>query len=163
MKSSFKLLILFLSGWFLTACETDSCGCIVMDVGIEVAIADSEGNDLLDPSIEGYFSEQDINMYYEINGKLKTHASMSSGHLDDPDGFSIEQHENRYILFLSSNPTAGKKVVTILRIKDHPDIKLVTTVNGENGKRIEKIWYNDQLVWPVSGQGDYRRVTITLD
>lgn len=164
MKRSFYLACFFLTAWFLTGCDTDSCACVTYDLGIEVAIEDAAGNDLLDPSTEGYFSAQHIDMYYEINGKLKTHASMSSGQLDNPDGFTIGPHGDEYLLHLSSNPTPGKKVVTILRINDHPDIRLVTRVNGENGARIEKLWYNDQLIWPsTSGTMDLRKVTVTLE
>src|SRR5687767_12718539 len=113
----FNLVFFFLSGWFLTACDTDSCGCMIVNLGIEVAIEDASGNDLLNPSTEGYFAEQDIDMYYEIDGKLRTHSSMSSGQLDNPDGLTIGLNGTQYLLYLSSNPTAGKNVVTILRVK----------------------------------------------
>jgi hypothetical protein len=158
----FNLVFLFLSGWFLTACDTDSCGCVIYNLGIEVAIQDAAGNDLLNPSTEGYFTEQDIDMYYEINGKLKTHASMSSGQLDNPDGLTIWPDETRYLLSISSNPTAGRNVVTLIRIKDQPDIRLVAQVNGKNGRRVEKVWYKDQLVWSVDMQ-TAPLVTVVLD
>lgn len=164
MKRSFTLVFFFLTAWFLTACDTQSCGCIIYDLGIEVAIEDAAGNDLLNPSTDGYFEKQDIDMYYEIKGKLRTYASMNEGtQMDNPKGFIIRPDETRYYLYITSNPTAGNKVVTILRIKDHPDIRLVTRVNGKNGGRVEKIWYNDQLVWPVAGNNDFRRITITID
>jgi hypothetical protein len=163
MKCSFKLVFFFLTAWFLTACDTDSCACTIVDIGIEVSIEDAAGNDLLNPLTEGYFEKKDIDMYYEINGKLKTHASMSPGaQLNNPEGFTISPGD-RYHLNISSNPTAGNKVVTLLRIKDLPDIRLVTKVNGRNGSQVEKIWYKDQLVWPVPGNDSFRRVTITLD
>jgi hypothetical protein len=158
----FNLVFFFLSGWFLTACDTDSCGCVIYNLGIEVAIQDAAGNDLLNPSTEGYFTEQDIDMYYEINGKLKTHASMSSGQLDNPDGLTIWPDETRYLLSISSNPTAGRNVVTLIRIKDQPDIRLVAQVNGKNGRRVEKVWYKDQLVWSVDMQ-TAPLVTVVLD
>jgi hypothetical protein len=159
----FNLVFLFLSGWFLTACDPDSCGCTTMNLGIEVAIEDAMGNDLLDPSTERYFAEQDIDMYYEINGSLKTHASMAPGaQLDNPDGFEITSDGTRYLLGINSNPTPGKNVVTLVRIKDQPEIRLVTQVNGTNGSRIEKIWYKDQLVWSI-GMQTLPRVTVILD
>jgi hypothetical protein len=158
----FNLVFFLLSGWFLTGCDTDSCGCVTVNLGIELAIEDAAGNDLLNPSTEGYFTEQDIDLYYEINGKLETHASMSSGQLNNPDGLTIGSDGTRYLLGLSSNPTAGKKVVTLVRIKDKPDIRLVTQVNGDNGKRVEKIWYKDQLVWSMEMQ-IAPLVTVILD
>lgn len=159
----FTLVFFFLTSWLLTACDTNSCGCVTYDLNIEVTIEDAMGNDLLNPSTVGYFTEEDIDMYYEIDGKLKTHASMAPGaQLDNPEGFTIGSDGNRYLLSLSSNPTAGKKVVTILRIKDHQDIRLVTRVNGENGARVEKLWYNDQLVWSSDSQTS-PHVTVILD
>ncbi|CAN0513875.1 unnamed protein product, partial [Phaeothamnion confervicola] len=155
------LVVFFLTGWFFTACETQSCGCVNYDLGIEVVIEDAAGKDLLDPSTDGYFNEQNITMLYEIKGKLENYGSMVGG--DNPKGFTIYPNGDRYVLSLFSNPTAGSKVVTLLRIKDHPDVKLVTKVNGENGKRIEKIWYKDQLVWPVSKNDYSRTVTVTID
>jgi hypothetical protein len=164
MKRSFTLVFFFLTVWFLTGCETDSCGCTTYDLNIEVAIEDAAGNDLLDPSTKEYFEAQDIEMFYEIGGKLKTYASTNGGApADHPKGFAIRPGDTGYVLDIFSNPTAGKKVVTLLRINGHPDIKLVTQINGSNGKRIEKLWYNDQLIWPTSGAMGFRKVMVTLE
>lgn len=163
MKRFFRLAFFFLTGWFLTACDTESCACVTYDLGIDVSIEDSAGNDLLNPSTEGYFAERDIDMFYEIKGKLKTYASTVGGaQSDNPEGFFIRPGDTEYVLDIFSNPTPGKKVVTILRIKDHPDIRLVTQVNGENGAHVKKLWYNDQLVWS-SGTQTLRHVTIILE
>lgn len=165
MKRSFALAFFFLTVWFITGCDTSSCGCATYDLNIEVVIEDAAGNNLLDPSTANHFTEQDIDMFYEVKGKLRTYASMGSGQVDNPKGFDIglDQAQTQYLLYLSSNPTAGKKVVTILRIKDKPDIRLVTRVNGGDGARIEKVWYQDQLVWPVPGNEYSRRITVTID
>lgn len=164
MKRSFSLLFFFLTVWFFTACETDSCGCVTYDLDIEVAIQDAAGNDLLNPSTDGYFSEHDIDMFYEINGKHKTYASLASGaHLDNPKGFTIIPRDSRFVLSMMSNPTAGKKVVTLLRIKDHPDIKIVTKVVNRNGEKVKEVWYNDVLVWPGTDSTTGRLVEVTID
>ena len=134
-----------------------------MNTGIEVAFQNSAGNDLLNPATEGYLAKQDINMFYEIKGKLRTHASLAPGaQLDNPEGFTLNSNGTQYLLNISSNPTAGKEVVTILRIKNQPDIRLVTTVNGDGGSRIDKIWYKDQLVWSNDMQ-TFPSVTVVLD
>ncbi len=163
MKRFLMLLTFFLSTWFLTGCDEEKCECRIMNTGIEVAIQDAAGKNLLDPSTEGAFTRQDIKMFYEIKGKLKTHASLSSGvQLDNPEGFTISSTGTQYFLNITSNPTAGKEVVTILKIKDQPDVRLVTTIKGEGGSRIEKIWYKDQLVWSVDMQ-TFPHVTVVLD
>lgn len=163
MKRSSILLVLFLSGWFLTGCDEEKCECRIMNTGIEVAIQDAAGKNLLDPSTNGYFAKQDIKMFYEIKGKLRTHASLAPGaQLDNPEGFSIGSNGTQYFLNISSNPTPGKEVITILKIKDQADVRLITTVNGDGGSRIEKIWYKDQLVWSVDMQ-TFPRVTVVLD
>ena len=101
MKRSFTLAFFFLTAWFLTSCDTESCGCVTFDLGIEIAIEDATGNDLLNPSAEGHFTEQEIDMYYEVKGKLKTYASMSSGQLDNLEGFDIGLDGTRYVFILN--------------------------------------------------------------
>lgn len=158
MKRSLKLFLFLFTAWLLTMCDTNVCGCVIYDLGITVAIEDTDGNDLLDPTRESHLEEHDITLYHEIKGELRTYQSISKG-----EGLILETGGGHNHVFIRSNATAGNKVVTVLRVKDHPDIRIVTKVNGENGARVEKIWYKDQLVWPVAGNDGFRSITVTLE
>lgn len=159
MKRSLKLFFFLLTAWFLTMCDTNVCGCVQYDLDILIAIEDAGGNDLLDPTLEGHLEEGDIALYHEIKGELKKYEWNHEG-----KGIAFETGGEHNRIHINSNPTRGNKVVTVLRVQDHPDIRIVTKVNGENGARVEKIWYKDQLVWPVAGNTDgFRSITVTLE
>jgi hypothetical protein len=157
-------LFIFLIG-MLTGCSDQADCCINYDLGITVELQTADGADMLNPSTAGNITEQDIEMYYEIKGQLKTYSSLSNGAvLDNPKGFIVQSDGAKYFLHVFSNPTEGNDVVTLIRIKDRPEIRLVTKVKDDHGKRITELRYNDQLVWAntMSSQ-QYPVVTVKFD
>jgi len=157
-------LFVFLFG-ILSTCsdQTDCCTNIFLDVQVELQNAD--GADMLNPATPGYINDHDIEMYYEIDGKLETFVSINKGAiLDNPLGFAVQSDGTKNLLRVSSNPTEGNNVVTIIRIKDRPEIKLVTKVEDDHGRRITELRYNDQLIWAntMSSQ-QYPAVTVKFD
>lgn len=152
----------FLIG-FLSMCTDHSDCCINNDLDIAVELQNADGMDMLNPSTVGCLKEQDINVYYEIDGNLETYASLNEGAtLDHPEGFDVQTDGTKYYLYVFSNPTAGDNVVTFIMIEDRPEIRLVTKVNDDHGKQIKELWYNNQLVWSTSSQNS-PRVTVTVD
>jgi hypothetical protein len=149
----------------LSECSDQSDCCINHDLGITVELQNADGADMLNPSTAGNIKEQDIELYYEIKGQLKTYASLGNGAvLDNPKGFIVQSDGAKYFLHVFSNPTEGNNVVTLIRIKDRPEITLVTQVRDDHGKRITELRYNEQLVWAntMSSQ-QYPRVIVKFD
>jgi hypothetical protein len=155
---------IFLIG-ILSGCSDQSDCCTNYDLGITVELQNADGADMLNPSTAGNIQEQDIEMYYEVNGQLKTYASLSNGAvLDNPKGFIVQSDGSKYFLHVFSNPTEGDNVVTFIRIKERPEIKLVTKVEDDHGRRVTELRYNNQLVWAntMSSQ-QYPIVTVKFD
>src|SRR5688500_53091 len=104
----FIFLILILSG-----CDDQSDCCTNYDLGISVELQNANGLDMLNPSTAGNIKAQDIELYYEIKGELKTYASLSNwAVLDNPKGFDVQSDGTKYFLHVFSNPTPGNDVVT---------------------------------------------------
>ena len=161
-KPLIPALFIFLAGSLVMCSDQRDC-CTNNYLNIEVELQNIDGTDMLNPSTSGYIKKQDIELYYEINGNLETYVSLNEGAmLDNPEGFDMQSDGAKYFLQVFSNPTAGNNVITLIRIKDRAEIRLVTKVEDNHGRQITKLWYNDQLIWSTASQNS-PRVTIRVD
>lgn len=157
------MLFVFLLG-FLVSCSDQSDCCTNNDLNIEVELQHVDGTDMLNPSTAGHIPKQDIEVFYEIEGKFETYASLNEGaSLDNPEGFDVQSDGTKYYLHVFSNPTAGDHVVTLIMIKDRSEIRLITKVADDHGKQIKELWFNDQLVWSTPASQSSPRVTVKID
>lgn len=136
-----------------------------MMLSIEVKLQNADGSDLLNSLTPGFIAKKDISVFYEINGKLETYQSLNKGAiLDNPEGFVVQNDGTKYFLHVFSNPTTGNNVVTLIRIKDRPEIKLITKVEDNHGRQVTELRYNDQLVWSNSmSSKQYPIFTVKFD
>lgn len=133
------------------SCTEPSDCCINVMLSIDVELQNADGVDLLNSTTPGFIAKKDTRVYYEIRGKLETYRSLNTGAmLDNPEGFAIQNDGIKYFLHVFSNPTVGNNIVTLIRIKDRPEIRLVTKVESNHGKQVTELRYNDQLVWANS-------------
>ncbi|MHA7130287.1 hypothetical protein [Algoriphagus namhaensis] len=65
-----------------------------------ITVLDQQGNNLLNPNIEGSFKANEIKIFYEREGKME---EFFEGHLDMPRNFRIVSPEagNDYLLALA--------------------------------------------------------------
>ena len=163
----FSLVSLF----FLFACEKEDDDHFVVDFDIVLTIATNEGTDLLDPASTNAIKKDDIRIYYEIVGKRETYQSTAGDGvvLDNPSGFTLNPSDGspafnqKYFLTIISNPTVGK-ATTIIALAGKGEVKLIADVSKGNGyHRIDRISYNDNLVWPVPGNEGPKYVMAILD
>jgi hypothetical protein len=164
MKSPFIPVFFVCLASLLSGCTDQQDCCTHIDLSIDVELKNSSGADMLDPSTSGYIPKQDISVFYEVDGRLETYVSMNEGAvLDNPSGFMIIQPDG-YLLRIYGNPTPGKDVITLIRIKDRQEIRLVTNVEKNNGIQITELRYNDQLVWANTMSSQQSpRVTVVVD
>lgn len=126
------------------------------DTDICLSIVSPSGIDLLNPNSPNHIVKEDIEMYYDSDGKRETYASRCGGYLpDNPDGFTLGTSPTlggKYYLNIYSNDYVSDHSITVLTIKGSEDIKLVTEVVQTDGSiKIRKVWHNGILVWPYEG------------
>jgi hypothetical protein len=149
MKNFVKSLI-FSS--IIFSCDKNDA--INVDLDIFITLENQAGVDLLNPQSPNPIKEEGIKIFYEINGVRETYQSTNEGTiLDNPDGFTIYPPDGsfngNYYINLFSNPIEGI-ATTIIEVLGHNDIVLTTEVSGADGGRmIKKIWFNNDLVWPI--------------
>lgn len=162
MKNLVAPLLLIL---VLSSCSEQSDCCTNIELSINVEIQNANGADMLNPSTSGSISNLDIEVYYEIDGRFETYRSLNKGAiLDNPKGFDLQSKDTSYFLRVFSNPTPGNSVVTLIRIKDHPEVRLVTKVEDNHGRQVTELRYLDQLVWSnTMSSKQYPVVTVKFD
>jgi hypothetical protein len=89
--------------------------------------------------------------------------------LDNPSGFTLNPSDGspsfnqKYFLRIISNPTAGR-ATTIIELAGKGEIKLIADVSKGSGyHRIDKISYDDNLIWPVPGNEGPKYVRVILN
>jgi len=164
MKNAVVILVLLAC----FSCETSSNDAVVVDIRIDMTIEDRQGNDLLNPETENSIQQDDIRVYYEIDGKKETYLSCHKDKnviLDNPAGFLIypEDALGKFQLSVFSNPTQGE-AITIIELEGHDDVTLKAQVSRENGNTIvRKVWYQGNLVWPTETNNGPAYVQVVLD
>lgn len=145
------VVIIGIAGLF--SCSSEDPSDVVVDLTINLSIQDSDGQDLLNPAIGNFIQEEDISIYYEVDGAQKPCWEVNGGVLDNPKGFSIlTPHASsglgsQYVLSVFSHSKVGR-AVTVIKIEGHDEIKLAAEVVRTNGNiLITKIWHNEVLVW----------------
>ncbi len=115
-------------------------------------IADNEGNDLLDPDNDNSFKIEDINNFYLIDGEK---VRKFNEEMTYPKGLQLFYHGNykRWVLLVSTNNYIDNdfKGISFLEFKNGSIDKIEVQYNDYKSNlniiNIQKIWYNDELVW----------------
>lgn len=151
-----------------SSCIDDDDPMVVVDLTITLTIENPEGEDLLNPATLNAINEEDISVFYEINGVRKTYAEAMADNgtvLDNQKGFTLyppSGTETRYSLNVYSNFTEGKPL-TIVKIEGREEVSILTEVSKSNGNTlIQEIWYKDNSVWTINSPGP-KYVQVVLD
>jgi hypothetical protein len=144
MKYFISLLFLFL----FTNCSEDDC-CTVIDLQAGIEYHNLDGDDLLNPNTTNHFSQNEIKVYYLVDGEKK---EIFRGNLDNPRMFDISSSTDansviRYGMALSLNDLSSEEIKTTYLELNENDIDTITHTlrNNGNNKVIDKVWYNGKL------------------
>lgn len=155
MKKFPVSLLMFSVMLFYGCSDSEDGDQVVVDVSVHLTIEDAQGTDLLDPEEENAITQDDIHLFYEIDGSKVSFESANEGsQLDYPKGFFIGPSEGanvfggKHVLTVFSNPTAGDDVITIIEVEGHDDITLSTSVSRKHGNTVvQAIRYDGDVVW----------------
>lgn len=139
-----KYLIFFLLTMLFTSCNSDESEQFIIDTDINIAVKNSDGNDLLDSDSPNSIDENSIKIIYEINGEQ---VEVNDTDLDYSRGFFIYQHENEYRIRIFPNTSQSTEYpVTYIKWDDTDTIK-VDIERNRNSEICNKVWFNENLVW----------------
>ncbi len=127
----------------------------LVNVNIDFAFKDKEGNDLLDSANDKHYAYKDIALCYEVKGKK---IKIDKPRMDHPnDQFMYKDEETktyhlrvfleREVLFLQLNATTTDTIKCIIK-------------KEKGSTKIEKVWYNGKLEWEL-GKSKSQVITIT--
>lgn len=114
-------------------------------LGIEISITDGNGNDLLDPNNPNAFLEENIRLYYKVNGQVE---EVYDSHLTHPRHFLVFQHESEYRIrvFLNEKENATQTITYIKwNATDTDTIKAELRRWGASNVAVDEVWYNGGL------------------
>ncbi len=119
----------------------------VTSVGSMITVQNKAGIDLLNPSNSGAFLQQNIKIFYLINGVKE---EVFHGNYDYPRNFYIEEVPDgsfRMCLGMNHSPTE-EYPITYVQWSENDTDTLKTKIYREGGlTSCEDIWLNNKLVW----------------
>lgn len=138
MKYVFCLLTVLFLG-----CAPETNCCTNLDVGMQFAVLDANGNDVLNPSNPNAFKAQNIKIYYVIDGVSEYQNSGNGGLLE------ISKYQNHENYIISIGPYVGDHLSTTLIKWNEIDIDTIKceVERISSNTRISKVWFNDVLKW----------------
>ncbi len=126
-----------------------------VNINIDIAFKDKEGNDLLDSSNEKHFSNKEITLYNMEKGEK---VKVNKPHADYPNNHFIYKDDvtknNLLRVFLEAE-------VVLLNLNTATTDTIKCTIKKTKGNtHIAKVWYNGKLVWTY-GKTTSQVITIT--
>lgn len=147
-------------GIFLVSCSngTDCCAnpdnSTIVGIGMEMSVRDENGTDLLDPQNPNAYMEEDIKLFYLIDGEV---GEVFYGNLDHPRMIKIFQHENEYRIgiALNHNENENPPITYIQWSETDTDTLKAEFRRWDNGIEVRKLWFNNELKWQFSDGDTY--------
>lgn len=120
----------------------------IISASVEFSIVNDQDEDLLNPENPGHINEDDINLYYLIDGeKRQVYDPM----MDYPKNFKIYKHQDqsyRIIIFLNHTETSDKPVTYVEWNQNDIDTIEATYARYDNGGILSQdIWLNGGHIW----------------
>lgn len=147
MKTKHLMTLLVLA-LFLFSCDSESRNeeQMNLDVDVEFSIADTNGNDLLNPENENSYNHEAIKLFYKTDG---VYQEFYDGNLDLPRNINIYQHTDTYraTIFLNHSASEEQPETLIQWNENNADTIKCEIYRTSSVERIDKVWLNNQLVW----------------
>lgn len=135
-----------------------------VDVAINFIVKDSLGNDLLDPEIDpandNWINLKNVRLIYEINGKQVVYFDESK---EFPYGVLIMATlEQSYLRIYPNTDINSELPVTYIDWGDGDVDKVTCEIVRYDNRTIfiNKVWFNDELVWSKSNTQGRRVIEI---
>ena len=149
-----KKLIVFLAITGLFACDKsdDFSPGFIVSIEFEFSVFNSQDVDLLDPTTPNHIEEDDIRLFYEIDGKI---LGVYNPYMANPRNFMIFEHENEYrIRVVLNDSDATEETITHIQWNDDDtDVIKATFTRTKNTIHVSRVWLNDIEIWG-SNPGD---------
>ena len=151
MKKLFLILITFV---FTGNIYSQTKKAMYVNINIDIAFKDKDGNDLLDAGNENHFAQKEITVYNMEKGEK---VKVNKPHADYPNNHFIYKDDvtktNLLRVFLETE-------VVLLQLNATTTDTIKCTIKKTKGNtHIEKVWYNGKLVW-TSGKQTSQVITI---
>ena len=157
-----KKLLLFLAITALFACDksNDISPGFIVSIEFDFSVFNSQDEDLLDPATPNHIEEDDIRLFYEIDGKI---LGVYNPYMANPRNFMIYEHENEYrIKVVLNDSDATEETITHIQWNDDDtDIIKARFTRTENIVRVNRIWLNDTLIWDSDTDGGIKYYKLT--
>jgi len=140
-----RIIIFSLAMILFPSCGSDNDQFIV-DTAINISVSDGEGNDLLNPVNVKSFMENEIKIFYIVNGQ---EIEVNNIDMAYPKGFFIYEDENEFRLRVFPNVDKNSELpVTYIKWNDKVVDTIKCSIERKNNSEIcTKVWLNDNLVW----------------
>jgi len=149
-----KKLIVFLAIISLFACDKsdDLIRGVYFSISFEFSVSNSQGADLLDPTTPNHIEEDDIRLFYEIDGKI---LGVYNPYMANPRNYMIYEHENEYRISVDLNDSdATEETITHIQWNDDDtDVIKARFTRTKNTVHVSRVWLNDIEIWG-SNAGD---------
>jgi len=146
MKTILSILIL---AFVFNSCKKEEPKGLTIDTHISIRVKNKSGMDLLNPSNPGAYLEQDIKIFYLING---VKVRIYNVHYPSFRYFYISEdagsHGNFWMtLHLNDTPYVEYPITYIQWDENNTDTLKHDVYRTENLVSFKNIWLNDSMVW----------------
>lgn len=138
-----KTVLYLLGIALLFSCQKDpnSCGCVIIDIGVDMSVVDKNGTDLLDPENSQSIDESKIKLFYPENGTLKEVFHPNADNPKDIMIYPLEGANYRMRVFTT-------KPITYIQWNDADmDTLKCEYAKTDNSTVCTKVWFNDMPVY----------------
>lgn len=117
-----------------------------LDALLEFSIINSENQDLLNPNNPNHITQEDIKIFYLINGQSK---EVYNPLMSNPRNFLIYKHESEYRIRISPNISETEEIpITYIKWNNNDTDTIKVSYNRTpNAIQQRKIWLNDIQIW----------------
>ncbi|HLO92222.1 MAG TPA: hypothetical protein VK172_13750 [Lentimicrobium sp.] len=138
----------------LISCSKESGKADNLDICIDLKLESISGSDLLNPDTENSYNQEDIQLFYLLNGIEQYHFC---GNCDHQKHYYFFERDNRFVMRISPSfviQEDGSDPVTYVQWNDSDRDTLKCHIyRSDDGGNIvcTKVWYNDSLVYDNIG------------
>jgi len=152
--------VLFCILGMLVSCSKEKSQNVVIDIGVEIFISNTNGENLLLGSTPNAINPDSIKLIYKLNGENYT---VYNSNMDCPRGICFLNDLGSERIGITPNDTENEEYpITYIRWEngDLDTIKchFVRKDNGINSSIVcDKVWFNDSLMFPDNAVAGFGR------
>ena len=112
----------------------------------EFSVFNSQNIDLLDPATPDHYKEEEIKLFYEVDGEM---IEVYDPYMSAPRNFFIYNYENEYRIrvFLNHTDTSEKPITYIQWNDTDTDTIEATFKRNRYNITVNQVWLNELEIW----------------